>query len=313
MRYPSLKWIAGCFFVVISAQAGATDMFRYLDDFSNAKSEGKGTTILGIDNDTLMMNRQDGFYTSGLRATQQYVLRDAEKIQIYGWRIGQDTYTTSNIKTSPAFIKPYDHPYAGWLYNGFFKETVRVDGTSSTIGLDVGCMGPCSGAGKVQKEFHHMINQPQPKGWGTQMKNEIGGILYGDLSPVSWKPSDKFDLTPNFHGRFGNIFTDAGAGVTMRAGNLPPLPDQATLHGFLRLDVSAIGYNAMLQGGYFSRDNPRTVDPKRWVSEAEIGVAWNRAPYGVRAAIVRRGNEIRGLSNNAGMQDFVRLLFFYTP
>ena len=145
------------------------------------------------------------------------------------------------------------------------------------------------------------------------MKNEVGAILYGDIAPVSWKASPRFDATPDFHARFGNIFTDAGAGIKLRAGDLPALPNQTTLHGFMRFDLSVIGYNAMLQGGYFSRDNPRTVDPQRWVREGEIGVAWNRAPYGVSASIIRRSNEIRGLDNSFGSQNFVRLIFSYTP
>jgi lipid A 3-O-deacylase len=313
MRYLKIKWMTGCLLVALSTQANAEGMLRYLDDFNAAKSEGKGTTVLGIDNDSLMFNRKDRFYTGGMRITQQYTQRDDNQTSTYGWRIGQDMYTPSDIKLQPQSIGRYDHPYAGWLYDGFFKEIHRVDGTSSKIGLDVGCMGPCSGAEKVQKNFHRLLNQPLPQGWSTQMKSEVGAIIYGDIAPVSWKPSSWIDVTPDFHGRFGNIFTDVGAGVTLRAGDLPALPDQATLHGFMRLDASAIGYNAMLQGGYFSRNNPRTVDPKRWVGEAELGLAWNHAPYGVNASVVRRSNEIRGLPNSIGAQNFVRLIFSYTP
>jgi hypothetical protein len=303
----------GCMLAALAMHSRAEGMLRYLDDFSAAKSEGKATTVVGIDNDSLLFNRKDGFYTGGMRLTQQYTVRDDSQIRIYGWRIGQDMYTASDIKLPPQSIGRYDHPYAGWLYDGFFKEVHRTDGTSTRIGLDVGCMGPCSGAEKVQKNFHRLLNQPLPQGWSTQMKDEVGAIVYGDVAPVSWKVAPWMDVTPDFHGRFGNIFTDAGAGIMLRAGDLPALPDQATLHGFMRLDISAIGYNAMLQGGYFSRDNPRTVDPKRWVGEAEAGVAWKHASYGINASIVRRSNEIRGLPDSAGAQNFVRLLFSYTP
>jgi len=313
MHSTILKLSAASLLAIVSPQTCAEGMLRYLDDFNKAKSEGKATTVLGIDNDTLMFNRSDRFYTSGLRLTQQYAVRDDTQLQIYGWRFGQDTYTPSNIKLRPTSIGRYDHPYSGWLYNGFFKERYRVDGTSSKIGVDVGCMGPCSGAAKVQAEFHRLLRQPMPRGWSTQMKTEVGAIIYGDLSPVSWKPSSRLDLTPNLHGRFGNIFTDVGIGASLRAGRLPALPDQPTLHGFLRVDATAVGYNAMLQGGYFSSNNPRTVDPKRWVGEAELGLAWNAGPYGVRTSVVRRSNEIRGLANSVGAQNFVRLLFSYTP
>jgi lipid A 3-O-deacylase len=309
----TLKLLTACLLAAVSLHVNAEGMLRYLDDFNAAKSEGKSTTLLGIDNDSLLLRRQDRFYTGGLRITQQYVQRDADQTRTYGWRFGQDMYTASDTKLQPQLIGPNDHPYAGWLYNGFFKEVHRDDGSSSKVGLDVGCMGPCSGAEHVQKGFHHLLRQKIPQGWSSQMKNEVGAILYGDIAPVSWKTAHWMDITPDVHGRFGNIFTDVGTGITVRAGELSALPDQATLHGFTRLDVSAIGYNAMLQGGYFSHNNPRTVDPKRWVGEGELGVAWNHAPYGVSASVVRRTNEIRGLSYSSGSQNFVRLIFSYTP
>jgi hypothetical protein len=109
------------------------------------------------------------------------------------------------------------------------------------------------------------------------------------------------------------VFTDIGAGLVVRAGQLNALPDGASLHGFLRMDATAVGYNATLQGGYFSSGNPHTVDPKRWVGAAEAGLAWNRGPYGLRASVIRQGNEIRQLPDSIGAQNFVRLQFSYTP
>lgn len=307
------KLMMGCWLVAVCTQASAEGLLGYLDDFKQAKTEGKATALIGVDNDTLMLNRNDGFYTSGLRFTQQYVQRDADKMTTFGWRIGQNIYTASDIKLSPQSISSHDHPYAGWLYDGFFKEVHRVDGSHLKYGLDVGCMGRCSGAEKVQTIFHRLSNQPAPQGWGTQMKNEVGAVLYADSAPMRWKATSWLDVTPNFHGRFGNIFTDVGGGLTLRAGELSTFPGQSTLHGLLRLDASAIGYNAMLQGGYFSRNNPHTVKPRRWVGEAELGLVWNHAPYGVSVSVVRRSNEIGALSNGVGAQNFVRLMFSYTP
>jgi hypothetical protein len=76
---------------------------------------------------------------------------------------------------------------------------------------------------------------------------------------------------------------------------------------------NAVGYNATLQGGYFSSHNPHTVEPKRWVGAAEAGVAWNKGAYGLRASLVRHSNEIRDLPNSIGSQNFVRLQISYAP
>jgi lipid A 3-O-deacylase len=49
------------------------------------------------------------------------------------------------------------------------------------------------------------------------------------------------------------------------------------------------------------------------VGEAELGMAWNSAPYAISVSIVRRSNEIRDLSNAIGAQNFARLQFSYSP
>ncbi|HEX2531247.1 MAG TPA: lipid A deacylase LpxR family protein [Burkholderiaceae bacterium] len=313
MRHPLLKSVAACALTVFLVYAEAQTSRDLIDDFRRASMQGKTSIVLGIDNDSLLLNRNDGFYTSGVRIGQRHALRDTGRLMVFGWRIGQELYTASDIKLPPESIGPLDRPYAGWLYGGIFKETHRTDGAYRKFGLDIGCLGPCAGGYWMQTNLHRLLRQPQPQGWSTQLSNEFGAVLYGDMAPLRWNPVPLVDVTPNLHGRFGNIFTDVGAGITLRAGRLNLLPDEPTLHGFVRLDGSLVGYNATLQGGYFSGRNPRTVSPKRFVGEAEAGVAWIGGSYGVHVSIIRRGNEIRGFHDAAGTQNFVRLLFSYTP
>jgi hypothetical protein len=305
--------VVGFCVLLIGVQARADGLSTFLEDYKKAIVDGKASTSIGIDNDSLLLNRDDGLYTSGLRLRQEYVLRDANRLTRFGWRIGQELYTASNINLPPALIGPPDHPYAGWLYGGLFKETNRADGTHLKVGLDIGCIGPCAGGEWMQTNLHRLLRQPLPQGWGKQVRNEFGVVLYADMAPVRWNLASWLDATPNFHGRFGNIYTDAGAGITVRAGTLPALPDQPGLHGFLRVDTSAVAYNAMMQGGYFSDNNLHTVKPKRLVGEAELGLAWNHGPYGATASLIRRSNEIKDLPNRLGAQNFVRLVFSYSP
>lgn len=284
-----------------------------LEDFQKVTGEGKVSMLADIDNDTLLFKKDDRFYTSGMRVTRQHVLRDGDVATVFGWRIGQEQYTPSDIKLPPAQIAPNDHPYAGWLYGGVFKETYRSDGSYLKTGVDLGCIGPCAGGEWVQTKLHRLINQPLPQGWSRQVRNEFGVVLHADVAPIRWSPRSWADLTPNLHARFGNIFSDAGAGLSVRVGRLNGLPDQPAIYGFMRVDGRAVAYNATLQGGYFSDSNPHTVRPKRVVGEAEIGMVWSRPDYAVRASLVRRGNEIDGLSNATGAQNFLSLQFSYTP
>ena len=137
--------------------------------------------------------------------------------------------------------------------------------------------------------------------------------MMADVAPVRWSASPGLDLTPVFRARLGNIYTDATASLVMRLGQLDRPVSEASLSGFLRADARLVGYNATLQGGAFSSDNPRTVDPKRLVGELELGAEWRSGALGLKASVIRRGNEIKGLENSIGAQNFVRLQFLYSP
>lgn len=282
-------------------------------EFQQTWAQGKAMHVLDIDNDSLLMKREDGFYTSGLRYTMQALVTETGQARAAGWRIGHDMYTALDIKVKPEQLGALDHPYAAWLYIGAFQETQRADGTSIKFGVDLGCLGPCAGGERVQTNLHRIIHQPLPQGWSSQVKTEVGAVLYAQGALARWTLGRYLDLTPSAQGRFGNIFTDASLGATLRFGRLNNLPGQDTLHGFMRIDARAVGYDASLQGGYFSKNNPHTVKPKPWVGEAELGVAWRGDGLGLSASIIRRGNGVRDLSNAIGAQNFARLQFVYVP
>ena len=307
------KSLFTCALLTVSGFAQAGTLGDLPAEYRQVLAEGRVSYIADIDNDTLLLNRKDGFYSSGLRYSQVHALRTGDRVVSYGWRIGQELYTASDIKLAPQFVGPPDHPYAGWLYGGIYKEVGRVDGSSSRFGLDIGCLGPCAGGEWTQTRFHRVLNQPQPQGWSRQVRNEPGIVVYADIAPVRWTPAQSIDVTPGFNARFGNIFTDAGVSLQVRAGQLNVLPDGPTFHAFVRTEIHAVGYNATLQGGYFSNNNSHAVDPRRVVGEAQAGVVWSHGPYGVVAALVRRGNEIRGLPNSIGAQNYLHLRFSYTP
>ncbi|WP_420476464.1 lipid A deacylase LpxR family protein [Noviherbaspirillum sp. ST9] len=313
MRYLSDKSIVFCLAMLAAGSAGATSIVDFIDEYKNVHANGTVMHLVDIDNDTLLLDRDDGFYTSGMRYTQRRSLRGNDRMTSFGWRIGQELYTASDIKLPPEFVGAPDHPYAGWLYGGIYREVHLSDGTYTRMGIDIGCLGPCAGGEWTQTQFHKVINQPSPRGWSKQVRNEAGVVLHGEIAPVRWVLEPSFDITPAFNARFGNIFTDAGASLLVRAGQLNILPSAPAFHAYLRTDVRAVAYNATLQGGYFSKNNPHTVDPKRFTGSAEAGVVLNRGAFGARLALVRRSNEIRDLPNSVGAQNYLHLQFSYTP
>lgn len=305
------KFLVYCLLALLASasdQAPAQSTDNFWRDFQRARELGRVTTTIDLDNDTLLFKRDDKFYTSGLRLTRQFSLPATDSGRTsYGWRIGQDLYTASDIKLPPRLVSPSDHPYAGWLYAGLFRKITDPEGSYRRVGLDLGCLGPCAGGRSTQTALHRIISQPRPQGWSGQVRGEAGAVLYADVAPVRWHYGRKIDLTPSVQGRFGNIFSDVAASLVVRGGQLDPLPDLAVLQTHLRVQARAVGYNATLQGGYFSNHNPHVVAPRRLVGEVEVAVRWTGKHYTLSAALVRIGNEIAELPSSIGAQNLARL------
>lgn len=293
--------------------ASAVDLPTW-PEFVAVKDQGRVIWQVDIDNDSLLLKKDDGFYTSGNRLGQRYVQETGLQSISYGWRLGQDLYTASDIKVPPARLAANDHPYAGWLYAGVFSEHADVNGKASLVGLDLGCLGPCAGGDWTQTHLHRLLQQPLPQAWASQLPNEWGVVLRAEYAPGRVLPLSGVDLTPRIKARFGNIFTDAALDLALRwplgEQRLNALPDQPASYVVLRGEIKAVAYNATLQGGYFSHV-AHAVTPRRLTGELELGYQWRNEQFGVYASVVRRSNEISGLPNSIGAQNFASLQFSY--
>lgn len=276
-------------------------------------AEGRSTTTLDIENDSLLLRNDDGLYTSGLRLSQEFRLRSREGWRSAGWRIGQQLYTARDAQRPPAALQPLDRPYAGWLYGGMFYRVEAVDGSELAFGLDFGCVGPCAQGRQTQKWLHKLLDQPRPEAWNTQISNEFGLVAHvGGRGPY-YPLGAHTDLRPGIAARLGNIFTDLSGDLTLRAGDLQPSASQATVYGFVRAGLRAVMHDATLQGGWIGSESQRTVRPKRLTTEFETGLQWQRLRWALRLSLVARGSEIRGVGYAEGGQEFLRLSISYSP
>lgn len=301
------------FTCLMAGSLSCVSAFAETDEIRQIFYTGRPTTTLDIDNDSLLLNRADGLYTSGVRLTQNYRKRQRDGWVSAGWRLGQQLYTPKDAQLQPQQLGPLDRPYAGWLYGGLYYRVENADGSETAFGLDLGCLGPCALGRQTQEALHHVLNQPQPNGWSTQLSTEIGAVAHlGGRGPY-WRIGRSVDLRPGVAARIGNIFTDLSGDLSLRVGELQPLPDASTVYGFLRAGVRAVAYDATLQGGLFRHERQHTVDPKRFTGEVEAGLQWQGGRWAVRVSVVARSNEIRGLSESDGRQDFVRLAISYSP
>ncbi len=273
---------------------------------------GRATTTIDIDNDTLLLTGSDRFYTSGLRLSQSYRVRSSDGWESLGWRVGQQLYTASSIQRRPEELAALDHPYAGWIYAGLFHRREAADGSELAYGLDLGCLGPCAEGEWSQQTLHRVLGQPKSAAWDSQIGTEAGVVvLVGGRGPY-WPLGRHADLRPGVAARLGNIFTDLSAEATLRAGELRADARSVSRYGFLRMAVRGVAHDATLQGGWINGTDARTVSPKRLTSEVELGMQWQAPQWALRVSVVRRGNEIRGLSETDGRQEFLRLSIAFT-
>ncbi len=283
------------------------------DELRRIFAQGRSTTTLDIDNDSLLLRNDDGLYTSGLRLSQSFRLRSREGWRSAGWRVGQQLYTARDTQLRPEDLQRLDRPYAGWLYAGMFYRVEAVDGSELAFGLDIGCVGPCAQGRRTQDLLHSVLNQPEPQGWSSQISNEFGAVAHvGGRGPY-YPLGRHADLRPGIAARIGNIFTDVSGDLTLRAGDLRPSTSGATAYGFLRAALRGVAHDATLQGGWIGSESRRTVSPRRVTGELEAGIQWQWLHWALRLSLVARGSEVRGVGYSDGGQEFLRLSISYSP
>ncbi|MBC3872179.1 lipid A-modifier LpxR family protein [Undibacterium flavidum] len=287
-----------------------TAIFPSLSELEQVNAQGRAHLTIDVENDSLLLKRDDGFYTSGNHFMVEKTLRAADYAVTYGWHVGQDLYTASDIKIKPHQLNPIDHPYAGWLYAGVYREVQQNDGSGFRLGLDIGCLGPCAGGEWTQTHLHQLLNQPLPQAWSTQLKQEWGAVANAEIAPARWQLNSDTDIGARFKLRLGNIFTDAKAELVWRYGRLNVVRDEPASFVFARVEARAIAYNATLQGGYFN-EQMLAVHPKRVVPEVEFGYQYRGDVWGFYASVLRRGTEIKELSNAKAAQNFAKLQLIY--
>lgn len=271
-----------------------------------------GLLSLKVENDAFS-GGDDGHYTNGVEfiwsfepPAEHWTRRLADALP--GWsasdldgvayRFGQQIYTPNDIGSERLIEN--DRPYAGLLFGGLsLFDDERLDGwrQTSSLHLDIGMVGPASGAEEIQRGFHELIASEKPQGWDNQLENEpIVNLAY----ERSWVLQHRlngldFEYGPSLGFSLGNLYTYASSGVGMRFGEgldrsfgipavAPARSGQAffkpgqgfSWYVFASLEGRYMAHNLLLDGNTF--EDSHSVDSREWVGDAQLGFAltWNR-------------------------------------
>ena len=207
------------------------------------------------------------------------------------WRLalGQNFFTPVNkFRRNP---EPSDRPYAGILY-GLVGLDRRTWNTVDRFELQLGVVGPAALARQTQDVVHDIIDNPTPRGWDEQLRNEPVINLNAERIwrvPVAGTGFGNVDLLPAAGAQFGTYRIAASAGARVRFGQglerdfgtprvRPALSDAPAPVGegfgwyfFAGLGGYAVGRDITLNGNVF-RDS-RSVDHRPFVGDLELGAA----------------------------------------
>jgi V8-like Glu-specific endopeptidase len=154
------------------------------------------------ENDVFGLTQQsDRFYTQGLRVSTRWAPDPRRRLverddveELWGFELGQNIYTPTDIKQTDLTALQHDRPYAGYLYAGLDLELRRrwspfpdgwlvaagpaespaTFGSGATLELRIGRTGPRALGGPIQTNFHRLLRSisgdptpVDPAGWGT--------------------------------------------------------------------------------------------------------------------------------------------------
>lgn len=284
---------------------------------------------LSIENDSLG-GGTDRDYTSGVRITYfdfnapvpsvidniaDYVPTfDINETSSIAWSLGQNLYTPADIGARQQ--DPNDRPWAAWLYAAAGLTTV-TDNHIDELELTLGIVGPAALGEPAQKSIHSLIESANPNGWDNQLDNEPGAIVSWRRR---WPRTASFEtmtlygsLEPNFNISLGNIYSYAGAGMTIKLSPLaerwqdhpprvrPAIPgtgyfqlprDDWSWYLFAGADGRAIARNIFLDGNTFS--DSHSVDKKYFVADLNAGIALTYKRTRLSYSLVYRTEEFHG-------------------
>ena len=217
----------------------------------------------------------------------------------FGLFIGQNLYTPRNITI--AAPQPNDRPWAAWAYIGAVAQSVKED-RLHTVEVDVGFVGAPALGRQAQTFWHeYIVDAPEPKGWGNQIRAEPG-ILLTYMHKRRYGHSSGIQIVPHAGLSVGTIMTLARAGGIVRFGqNMTGFgPDSIEPGGamlknarrqqdegrhqpwewfaFAGVDGRLIAHNIFLDGSLF-RDGP--------------GIARNDKVYDITAGLSARIDKVR--------------------
>ncbi len=178
-----------------------------------------------------------------------------------------------------------DRPFAAALFLKTFSiinDSVHKYRIASV--LSTGVMGPAAGGEQMQQEIHRWIGDLQPLGWQNQVQNDLILNYQVDIEKNVLTYRNYLVINAKAGGMAGTLYDKASLGFVFMTGVFES-PFQSFVNQKRKFQVylysepklSAIGYDATLQGGLFNRTSSYTIESKninRIVFQHNFGIVF---------------------------------------
>jgi lipid A 3-O-deacylase len=200
--------------------------------------------------------------------------------QKYGLSLAQVGFTPTNLESDEILYD--DRPYAAAvMLKSFLISTDTIHKTTFSSTLSLGIIGPFSSGKKIQTIIHKWIGKDIPLGWQYQIQNDL--VLNYEISHEKqlYRHDNLFELNSNVKLRVGTMNTNISGGLTTTFGkiNSPFISaknkNNFQIYGYWQGLVTAVGYDASLQGGLFNKNNPYVISDQnmeRFTFQKNFGI-----------------------------------------
>lgn len=249
------------------------------------------------DNDSYLAQGSDRYYTNGLFLTFRHAM-DQRKVfgklnkKIWEIEAGQRMYNAQSGNVPD--ITYVDRPFAAYLYLGGSMNWLYTKENTLKLSVQIGTIGSSAKGKEAQELLHKTFGFYDINGWQYQVNNATGINASMEYSKFIYRlPGDKIDFSAVSSLNLGTTYTNASLGALVRAGSISQFFHSAISNSrtsnqyvtkpmaerefffFARPMLSAVGYDATVQGGLLKDDKgPVTYDVKRLVFSTEAGVMY---------------------------------------
>ena len=268
--------------------------FSFNADAQKAPKSYHHQISLFSENDSYALDKIDRYYTNGIAIRFATSLKSKGTTKrVLGAEVGQSIYTPYSIKKN--YLSYLDRPYTGFLYAKGGLTYLHAGENILSWNILAGVIGKAAKGQEVQEAIHKTFRFLRPRGWETQLKSELGINLQGSyhyhLLNGRNNKAKRFDAFAVTNATVGTTFNCISEGILLRFGRINPSYESSWWDGVLSPERTASKqelflyfqptieyqlFNATMQGGVFTKDNPYTTSIRPFVYRHMFGGMFSR-------------------------------------